>query len=55
VRLSKKVVRLHLAPFSEKLEPLTQARNQLGTPGGAKFSERGPIFLKLCPIVWEWY
>jgi len=25
--------------------PKNQARNQLGTPGGAKFSERGPNFL----------
>jgi len=28
-----------------------QARNQLGTPGGAKSFSRGPNFFKLCPIV----
>jgi len=28
-----------------------QARNQLGTPGGAKSFLRGPKFFELCPIV----
>jgi len=35
-----------------KSKPGDKAGNQLGTPVGSKgFSERGPKFLKLCPIV----
>ena len=31
--------------------PLAKARNQLGTPGGAKYLSEGPNFFELCPIV----
>jgi len=33
------------APLCTPLETVGQVRNQLGTPGGAEFSESGPNFL----------
>jgi len=48
--IRKKTVR-HSKPKSGKNEHATflQARNQLGTPGGAKSFLRDPKYFKLCP------
>jgi len=42
MRLSNKIIGLYLTSFSEMVEN-HQARNQLGTPGGAKSFLRGAV------------
>jgi len=45
-----KLIHIQVSTLHNGVEQGIQARNQLGTPGGAKSFLRGGKFFKLCPI-----